>query len=368
MLLAIVGDPQVEKCCKMKKGPTKSICASPGSRETALGTGVTDTRDSIRLGRACNGSSGRVHEGQRGTDQSRTTPSDDELSANALSKSSIDTGVLPSSAAGVRGKRGKLSVQLLSILSILKLETSGLRGRRIRRRRRSWLVVSGFVVDRFVIGLVSLISLVPNQYGRGFCSTATGAGVLGDIDELLTIWNRAVRTSGAGSCGIQGGRKAEGDRAWASGWNAANKGLGLGTCELALEQSRKLRVLRCLLAVLDAFRARRVTGLLAENLSQLDHLSVIVELLGEIDHLVSCVLLCAWSRSGQKGAECSHGDRVTLFCASCGATSSLPLLGSSSDNLSDTLGVKGCSLCSRKGEGEQEDLGKAEHCEGNEGR
>ena len=42
-------------------------------------------------------------------------------------------------------------------------------------------------------------------------------------------------------------------------------------------------------------------------------------------------------------------------------TSSLPLLGGSTDNLSDTLGVNGCSLCTRKGESEQEDPGKAEH-------
>jgi len=45
-------------------------------------------------------------------------------------------------------------------------------------------------------------------------------------------------------------------------------------------------------------------------------------------------------------------------------TSGFPLLSGSADNLSDTLGVNGCSLCSGKGESEQEDRVKAEHCGG----
>ena len=61
-----------------------------------------------------------------------------------------------------------------------------------------------------------------------------------------------------------------------------------------------------------------VAGLLGENLSQLDHLSIIVELLGEIDHLVSCILLFAWSWRGQEGRESSHGDGVAPLSASCG--------------------------------------------------
>ena len=64
-------------------------------------------------------------------------------------------------------------------------------------------------------------------------------------------------------------------------------------------------------------QTNRITGLLNENLSQLDHVSVIVELLCEIDHLVARILLVAWPCSGQKGGECSHGDRVALLSASC---------------------------------------------------
>lgn len=48
--------------------------------------------------------------------------------------------------------------------------------------------------------------------------------------------------------------------------------------------------------------------------------------------------------------------------------SGFPLLSGIRDDLSDTLGVGGCSLCTRKGEGEQEDLGKAKHGKEHKGR
>ena len=41
--------------------------------------------------------------------------------------------------------------------------------------------------------------------------------------------------------------------------------------------------------------------------------------------------------------------------------SGLPLLSGIRDNLSDTLAVSRCSLCTGKGKSEQEDLGNAEH-------
>lgn len=50
----------------------------------------------------------------------------------------------------------------------------------------------------------------------------------------------------------------------------------------------------------------RVARLLAENLSQLDHRRIVVELLGEINHLVGRILLFAWSCGGQEGAERSY--------------------------------------------------------------
>ena len=65
-------------------------------------------------------------------------------------------------------------------------------------------------------------------------------------------------------------------------------------------------------------QAYRVTRLLAENLSQGDHLRVAVELLCEVDHLVGSVLLIAWSCGGQKGGERDHGEGVALVCTSSG--------------------------------------------------
>jgi len=62
----------------------------------------------------------------------------------------------------------------------------------------------------------------------------------------------------------------------------------------------------------------RIAGLLSENLGQLDHLSIALELLGKVNHLVGRILLFTGSCSGQKGSECSHGDRVALLSASCG--------------------------------------------------
>ena len=61
----------------------------------------------------------------------------------------------------------------------------------------------------------------------------------------------------------------------------------------------------------------RIAGLLSENLGQLDHLSIALEPLGEIDHLVGRILLFTRSCSGQEGGERSHGDRVALLSASC---------------------------------------------------
>ena len=148
------------------------------------------------------------------------------------------------STAGVRVKSGELSVQLLGILSVLELEASGSRGRG----------GSGSLSKSFYGGLISgFVSWLISWLIRAL-NTAGSAGVLGDIDELRAIWNRAARVGGAGACGTQGSRKPEGDRAWAPSCNSADECLGLSPGKLALEQSRQLRVLGCLLAVWNAFR------------------------------------------------------------------------------------------------------------------
>jgi len=109
------------------------------------------------------------------------------------------------------------------------------------------------------------------------------------------------------------------------------------------------------LAVWDALGAWRVAWLLNENLGEPNHLTIAVQLFGEINHLVSGILLVAWSSGSQKGGEGSNRKRVALLSTSRGDTSGFPLLSGIGDNLSDTLGVKGCSLCTRKSESEHED-------------
>jgi hypothetical protein len=119
-----------------------------------------------------------------------------------------------------------------------------------------------------------------------------------------------------------------------------------------------------LLTVWDALGTWRVARLLNENLGEPDHLTIVVQLFGEINHLVSRVLLVAWPSSSQKGGECGNRKRVAFLSTSRSEASSFPLLSGIGDNLSNTLGVKGCSLCAGKSESEQEDRGKFEHRRG----
>lgn len=71
-----------------KKNPTRSTCASPGPRKTALSTSIRNAREGILLGSARNGSSRRVDEGQSSAHQRWAAGSDRELSVHTLSKSS----------------------------------------------------------------------------------------------------------------------------------------------------------------------------------------------------------------------------------------------------------------------------------------
>ena len=68
----------------------------------------------------------------------------------------------------------------------------------------------------------------------------------------------------------------------------------------------------------DARReAYRVARLLREDLRELDHVRVVVERLGEVDHRVRRVLLLAGTRGGEERRERGHGDRVALFGTTC---------------------------------------------------
>lgn len=61
----------------------------------------------------------------------------------------------------------------------------------------------------------------------------------------------------------------------------------------------------------------RVPRLLDEDLGELDHVSIVVELLGESHHLVSRVLLVAGSCCGKECGCCVDSNRVALFSATC---------------------------------------------------
>jgi hypothetical protein len=62
----------------------------------------------------------------------------------------------------------------------------------------------------------------------------------------------------------------------------------------------------------------RVARLLNENLSQTNHLGVISELLSQVNHLVSSILLFTRSRGCQQSTESSDRDLITLVSTSCG--------------------------------------------------
>lgn len=63
----------------------------------------------------------------------------------------------------------------------------------------------------------------------------------------------------------------------------------------------------------------RVPGLLSEDLSKFDHVRVVVELFGKVNHLVCAVLLRTRISSSKKCTDRVHGDRVTLVRATGGS-------------------------------------------------
>lgn len=92
---------------------------------------------------------------------------------------------------------------------------------------------------------------------------------------------------------------------------------------MTLEETIELGVFWSLLAVRDAqrvglkdininignenrkqFKTNRVSWLLNKYLSKLDHVRVVVESLGKVNHFVTCVLLFAGSWSREEGTEC----------------------------------------------------------------
>jgi hypothetical protein len=62
----------------------------------------------------------------------------------------------------------------------------------------------------------------------------------------------------------------------------------------------------------------RVSGLLGEDLSKCDHVCVVTESLCEVNHVVSGILLLAWTGSSKKSAEGRDSDLVALGTSASG--------------------------------------------------
>ena len=120
---------------------------------------------------------------------------------------------------------------------------------------------------------------------------------------------------GARPGGAERGRLSERDRTLRAHRHAANERLGVDPSELTLEQPVELGVPRRGLAVLHGLRRRRVPRLLHEDLRELDHGRVVVELVREVDHVVPGVLLFARPRGGEERREGGHGEWVALLAS-----------------------------------------------------
>ena len=120
---------------------------------------------------------------------------------------------------------------------------------------------------------------------------------------------------GARPGGAERGRLSERDRTLRTYSYTTDERLRGHPSELTLEKAIELGVPRRGLAVLHGLRRRRVPRLLDEDLRELDHGRVVVELVREVDHVVPCVLLFAWPGGGEERREGGHGEWVALLAS-----------------------------------------------------
>jgi len=106
-----------------------------------------------------------------------------------------------------------------------------------------------------------------------------------------------------------------------------------------LEQAVKLSILWGLLAVRYALGCGAVARLLCKDLCELDHVRIVVELLGKIDHLISAVLLVTRARSSEEGPSPGDSDGIALFASASSITSIFPFLSGVDGGLCDAFGV-----------------------------
>ena len=80
-----------------------------------------------------------------------------------------------------------------------------------------------------------------------------------------------------------------------------------------MEESVKFGVLGCGLAIRNLEAIGCVTRLLDEDLGERDHVGIVIELFGQVDHRVGSILLVAIPAGGEEGLEGLLGDRSTLI-------------------------------------------------------
>jgi hypothetical protein len=127
------------------------------------------------------------------------------------------------------------------------------------------------------------------------------------------------------------------------------------TLELALEEARELLIAGGHLAIEDGQAVRCIAGLLTEDLSQADHVGIVIELLREVDHIVRCILLSTRRRCSKKSGECGDGEWVAALTSSSGEASLFPFLGTFWDILRNPL---------VKRDGNTRNRGKGSECKG----
>lgn len=96
------------------------------------------------------------------------------------------------------------------------------------------------------------------------------SGIIRNVSKLGSVGNGATGIRGAATCGVESCILTEGYGSLSSDSDVAYKQLLVRSLVLALEEAVELLVLRCLLAVWDGEGIRRVSGLLDEDLGELD--------------------------------------------------------------------------------------------------
>jgi len=93
---------------------------------------------------------------------------------------------------------------------------------------------------------------------------------------------------------------------------------------------------------------------LSKKLRKLDHIRVVLERLGKVDHIVGCVLLLTWSWRSKECTECRDRHWIALKASTSFVACNFPFRGRVYDHLRDSLG-EGCSVDGGRGQSDSKD-------------